>query len=49
MCVSVDDIARVVRCYDDYDCTNIVTSDGNIHTLNERYEDVVKKIRQCEE
>ena len=47
MCVSLDDIARVVQCMDDYDCVNIVTKDGKIHTLNERYKDVIKKIGQA--
>lgn len=46
--VSINDIARVVECVDDYSCTNIVTKDGKIHTLNERYADVVKKIREAE-
>ena len=48
MCVSIDDIARVVECMDDYGCTNIITKDGEQHTLNERYGDVVKKITQAE-
>ena len=46
--VSISDIARIVECVDDYSCTNIVTKDGKVHTLNERYEDVVKKIREAE-
>ena len=45
---SISDIARIVECVDDYSCTNIVTKDGKVHTLNERYEDVVKKIREAE-
>lgn len=45
---AVDDIARVVRCTDDYDFTNIITKDGKVHTITERYEDVVKKIRDAE-
>lgn len=48
MCVSLDDIVRVVECKDDYGCTNIITKDGKIHTLNERYENVIKKITQAE-
>lgn len=48
MCVSLDDIARVVQCIDDYDCVNVVTKDGKIHTINERYNDVVMKIGQAE-
>lgn len=47
MCVSLDDIARVVQCIDDYDCVNVVTKDGKIHTINERYNDVVMKIGQA--
>ena len=45
---AVDDIARVVQCVDDYDLTNIITKDGKGHTIAERYEDVVKKIRDAE-
>ena len=48
MCVSLDDIARVIQCMDDYSCTNVVTKDGKIHTINERYNDIVTKIRQAE-
>lgn len=46
--VSISDIARIVECIDDFSCTNIVTKDGKIHTLNERYADVVKKIKEAE-
>ena len=46
--VSISDIARIVERIDDFSCTNIVTKDGKIHTLNERYADVVKKIREAE-
>lgn len=49
MYVAIDDISRVVECADDSTCTNIVTKDGKIHTLNERYDTVVKKIRHAEE
>ena len=45
---AVDDIARVVQCVGDYSCTNIITKDGKVHTITERYEDVVKKIRDAE-
>lgn len=45
--VSISDITRVVECVDDYSYTNIVTKDGKIFTLNERYEDVIKKIREA--
>lgn len=48
MCVSLDDIARIVTCVDDYSLTNLITKDGKVHTLNERYADVVKKIKQAE-
>lgn len=46
--LSIDDIAIVVECVDDYSCTNIATKDGKIYTLNERYADVVKKIKGAE-
>lgn len=45
---AVDDIARVIQCTDDHDFTNIITKDGKVHTITERYEDVVKKIRDAE-
>lgn len=48
MYVSLDDIARVVQCVDDRNCVNVVTKDGKVHTLNERYKDVIKKIIQAE-
>ena len=40
---AVDDISRVASCVDDYTCTNIITKDGKIHTVLEKYEDVAKK------
>ena len=46
--VPISDIARIVECVDNFSCTNIVTKDGKIHTLNERYADVVKKIKKAE-
>lgn len=46
---AVDEISRVVECKDDYRCTNIVTKDGEIHTIPERYSDVMKKILEVEE
>jgi len=45
---AVDDIARVVRCTDDYSRTNIITKDRKGYTIAERYEDVAKKIRDAE-
>ncbi len=45
---SLNDISRVVECVDDYTCTNIITKDGKIHTVLEKYSDVVKKIRGAE-
>jgi hypothetical protein len=45
---AVDDIARIVQCTDDYNYTNIVTKDGKVHTIHERYDDVAKKIRDAE-
>lgn len=47
LCVAVDDVSRVVECADDYSRTNLITSDGKIHTLNEKYQDVVKKLRNA--
>ena len=44
---ALDDIARVIECTDDYSCTNIITKDGKKHTINERYENVVKKIKEA--
>ncbi len=46
--VSISDITRVVECVDNYSYTNIVTKDGKIFTLNEKYADVIKKIREAE-
>jgi len=46
--VSISDITRVVECVDDYSYTNLVTKDGKIFTLNEKYADVIKKIREAE-
>ena len=48
MLVAIDDISRVVQCTDDYSLTNIVTKDGKVHTISDRYENVVKKIRNAE-
>lgn len=41
---AVDDIVRVLSCVDDRNCTNVVTRDGKVHTITERYEAVVKKL-----
>lgn len=46
--ISIDEIVRVVRCNDDYYRSNIVTRDGHIYHLAERYEDVRAKILACE-
>lgn len=48
MLIAIDDISRVVRCTDDYELTNIVTKDGEIHTISDRYENVAQKIRNAE-
>lgn len=48
MLIAIDDISRVVQCTDNYELTNIVTKDGKIHTIADRYENVVKKIRYTE-
>lgn len=41
---SLDDIARVMECVDDYNYTNIVTKDGKVHTISLQYSQVVGKI-----
>ena len=46
MLIAVDNIARVVECTDDFSCTNIITKDGEVITLLQRYDDVVKQIMQ---
>ena len=48
MLVAIDDISRVVQCTDDYSLTNIVTKDGKVHTISDRYENIVQKIRNAE-
>lgn len=45
---AIDDIARVVQRTDNHNYTNIITKDGKVHTIAERYEDVAKKIRDAE-
>lgn len=51
--VAIDDISRVIECEDDRNLSNLVTKDGKVHNLNERYMDVVRKINDaisgCEE
>lgn len=49
MLVAVDDISRVIECEDDRDFSNLVTKDGKVHNLNERYMDVVRKIKNATE
>lgn len=44
--VAIDDISRIVECYDS-SISNLVTKDGKIHTLNERYMDVTRKIKNA--
>lgn len=44
MLFSLDDIARVSECVDDYNYTSIVTKDGKVHTISLRYSQVVEKI-----
>ena len=44
---NTDDIARVIQCVDDSSYTNIVTSDGKIHTIAEPYRDVARKIKEA--
>ena len=45
--IAIDDISRVLECNDDYTCTNVVTKDGKILTVNEKYCDVVKRIKDA--
>ena len=45
--IAIDDISRVLECKDDYTCTNVVTKDGKILTVNEKYCDVVKRIKDA--
>lgn len=45
--IAIDDISRVLECTDDYTCTNVVTKDGKILTVNEKYCDVVKRIKDA--
>ena len=48
MLVALDEISRVIECEDDYDFTNLITKDGTVRTLTERYSVVIKKIRNAE-
>lgn len=47
--VALDDISRVIECEDDRDLSNLVTKDGKVHNLNERYMDVARKIKNATE
>lgn len=47
MYININDISRVVECCDDFSCTNIVTKDGTIYTITERYKNIVNKITNC--
>lgn len=47
--VALGDISRVIECEDDRDLSNLVTKDGKVHNLNERYMDVVRKIKNATE
>ena len=44
----VDDITRVVPCIDDSSYTNIITTDGEVHTILGRYQDVSKKVIEAD-
>ncbi len=44
---ALDDIARVLSCVDDHTCTNVVTKDGKVHTIAEKYEIVIGKIKEA--
>ena len=45
---AIDDISRIVQCIDDWNLTNVITKDGAVHTIAEKYEDIAKKIRDAE-
>ena len=47
MYISVDDISRIVQCTDDFNYTNIITKDGKVHTIGEKYAEVVQKISEA--
>ena len=47
--VALGDISRVIECEDYRDLSNLVTKDGKVHTLNESYMDVVRKIKNATE
>lgn len=44
ICIALSEISRVIRCVDDYGCTNVVMKDGKVYTLNENYSEVTGKI-----
>ena len=46
--LAIDDISMIIQCTDNRDLTNVVTKDGKVHTIAEKYEDVAKKIRDAE-
>lgn len=45
--IAIDDISKVLECNDDYTCTEVVTKDGKRLTVNEKYCDVVKRIKDA--
>ena len=46
---NLNDICRVVECSDNLHFTNIITTDGKIHTIEDEYSNVCKKIFAAEE
>jgi hypothetical protein len=46
---NLNDICRVVECSDDWHFTNIITTDGEVHTIADEYSNVSKKIFAAEE
>lgn len=45
--LNLDDISRIVECSDDWHFTNIITKDGEIHTITDEYSDVAKEIKKA--
>lgn len=47
--LNLNDICRVIECTDNRHFTNIITTDGNVHTIADEYSKVSKKIFAAEE
>jgi len=44
----LDEVLAFVECTDDNECTNILMKDKTKRTINEKFSDVVKKVRDAE-